>query len=46
MRYELVIFSNQSRISFDPKAKLFPQWTVGKGVEDALEKLTVSGNRG
>jgi hypothetical protein len=26
MRYELVIFSNQSRISFDPKAKLFPQW--------------------
>ena len=26
MRYGLVIFSNQSRISFDPKAKLFPQW--------------------
>ena len=26
MRYEIVIFSNQSRISFEPKAKLFPQW--------------------
>ena len=26
MRYELVIFSNQSRISFDPKAKLYSQW--------------------
>ena len=26
MRYEIVIFSNQSKISFEPKAKLFPQW--------------------
>jgi hypothetical protein len=26
VRYELVLFSNQSRISFDSKAKLFPQW--------------------
>ena len=26
MRYEIVIFSNQSRISFEPNAKLYPQW--------------------
>ena len=26
MRHEIVVFSNQSRISFEPKAKLYPQW--------------------
>lgn len=26
MRYEVVLFSNQSRITFDVKGKLFPQW--------------------
>jgi hypothetical protein len=26
MRYEVVVFSNQSRITFDVKGKLFPQW--------------------
>lgn len=26
MRYAVVVFSNQSRITFDVKGKLFPQW--------------------
>ena len=26
MRYEIVIFSNQHGISFEPKAKMFPRW--------------------
>jgi hypothetical protein len=26
MRYAIVIFSNQSRISFDATSKLYPQW--------------------